>query len=254
MPVTAVIGDIHGCIRTLDKLINDIEKRFSDVQYISLGDIIDRGPGICDVMRLLMMMKSEGKLEMLRGNHEDVLIDFADKTNDYSHQRWLDYGGRETLACLSGRSIPYHAEDLDADDYIPYIKPFLEFLESAEYKLGMRFDNNNFMFSHAGIGPSIGKSHMVEEFQARENYLFMWSRDTWRSTEQYYGYTMVHGHTPVKEIEVHNDPHKPFVNKNKRGELVSIALDTGCVYGYSLSSMIIDTCGDYEFLSVRNCE
>ncbi len=26
MSVTAVIGDVHGCIRTLDKLINEIEK------------------------------------------------------------------------------------------------------------------------------------------------------------------------------------------------------------------------------------
>jgi len=254
MPVTAVIGDVHGCIRTLDKLINEIEKRFSDVQYISLGDIIDRGPGICDVLRLFMEMQKNGKLTLLRGNHEDVLIDFADKSNDYNHQNWLTYGGRETLGCLSGQKIPTDAADLDADELLPYIRPYLEFLKSADYKLGMKYDNNDFMFSHAGIGPSRGLSHMVYEFQARENYLFMWSRDTWRSTEKYYGYTMVHGHTPVKEIEDNFDYYSPYVNRNKNGDLVSIALDTGCVYGYSLSGMIIDTSGDFEFVSERNCE
>ena len=254
MSITAVIGDVHGCIRTLDKLINDIEKRFSDVQYISLGDIIDRGPGICDVVCLLKEMKEAGKLIMVRGNHEDVLIDFAEKTNDYSHQDWLCYGGRETLGCLSGQEISASLEDINQDDFIPFIKPHIDFLKSADYKHSVRYDNNNFMFSHAGVGPSWGESHMVYEFRARENYLFMWSRDTWRSTEKYYGYTMVHGHTPTREIEAHDNPYTPFANYNDKGELVSVAIDTGCVYGYSLSSMLIDLQGDFELMSVRNCE
>ncbi|ADD67958.1 metallophosphoesterase [Denitrovibrio acetiphilus DSM 12809] len=254
MPVTAVIGDIHGCIRTLDRLINELEKRFSGVQYISLGDIVDRGPGIREVLQLFMNMKELGILTMVRGNHEDVFLDFAEQTNDYSHENWFTYGGRATLESISEQSIPENVTALSADDFIPYMEPYLEFIKSAEYKTSMKFENNNFMFSHAGIGPSFGQANSVYEFQARQNYLFMWSRDTWRSTEKYYGYTMVHGHTPVKEIEAHNDPYRPFVNRNKRGDLVSVAIDTGCVYGYSLSSMVIDTSGDFDFVSVRNCE
>ncbi|PLX70959.1 MAG: hypothetical protein C0602_02695 [Denitrovibrio sp.] len=65
---------------------------------------------------------------------------------------------------------------------------------------------------------------------------------------------MVHGHTPVLEVDVHSNPHKPYVNRNKKGEIVNIALDTGCVYGYSLSAMIIDEKGDFEFISERNAE
>lgn len=254
MSVTAVIGDVHGCVRTLDRLMNGIEKRYSDVSYISLGDIIDRGPGICDVMRLFMVMRETGRLRMLRGNHEDVLIDFAEGTKQYDHSSWLMYGGRQTLECLSSRRMKVSADTLDSEDFIPYIRPFIDFLKNTEFKIGAEYKENKFMFSHAGVGPSIGLSHRVYEFKMRENYLFMWSRDTWRSTDKYFGYTMVHGHTPVSEIDVHHDPHTPFVNRNSRGELVSVALDTGCVYGYSLSAMVIDGSGEFDLISERNAE
>jgi len=254
MSVTAAIGDIHGCIHTLDKLINEIEKRHSDVTYLSLGDIIDRGSGVCDVMRLFMELKDAGRLEFVRGNHEDVLIDFAEETGDYDYSNWLMFGGRATLSCIAGETCNVASDNLFLKDFKPSIDPYYELLKSAELKIGKEYPANKFMFSHAGIGPSRGMSHMVYEFQMRENYLFMWSRDTWRSAEQYFGYTMVHGHTPSAEIEVHNNPHKPFVNRNKNGDLVSVAIDTGCIYGYSLSSMIIDESGDFEFISERNAE
>jgi serine/threonine protein phosphatase 1 len=253
MGVTAAIGDVHGCIRTLDKLINEVEKRYSDVTYMSLGDVIDRGPGICDVMKLFMELDALGKLQMVRGNHEDVLIDFTEGTNDYNLRNWLTYGGSETLTCVSGLYCS-PKDNPDIKDYAEFISPYYDFLRSAEFKIGMEFGDKKMMFSHAGIGPSRGLSHMVYEFQMRENYLFMWSRDTWRSSELYYGYTMVHGHTPVSEIEGHDDPHTPFVNYNKSGDLVSVAVDTGCVYGHSLSAMIIDDNGDFDFISERNCE
>jgi len=256
MPVTAVIGDIHGCIRTLDKLINSIEKRFSSIEYISLGDIIDRGPGICEVSQLFMDMKKRGILQMVRGNHEDVLIDFYHQTHGYDYTNWMHYGGRETLECLSGGKLSRQLAvgEIPVNDFKKYADPYMDFFESADYKLSRIFRNNKFMFSHAGIGPSHGKAFSVFEFKKRKNYLFMWSRDTWKSDKKYYGYTQVHGHTPVAEVDVHHDPHTPFVNRNKKGELVSIALDTGCVYGYSLSAMLVDDYGDFEFISERNAE
>lgn len=252
MSVTAVIGDIHGCIRTLDRLINAVEKRFSDVNYISLGDIIDRGAGICDVISLFMDMEKAGRLRMLRGNHEDVLIDFLDGTNDYDHNNWMMYGGRETLECITGQTIGLTPPE--PAEIRPYAEYFYSFLAEAEYKIGLEYPENKFMFSHAGMGPSKGASHRVYEFQNRDNYLFMWSRDTWRSQEKYFGYTQVHGHTPVREVEGHFSPYAPFVNRNSAGELVSIALDTGCVYGYSLTAMIIDEDGRFEFISERNAD
>ena len=234
--------------------MNGIEKRYSDVSYISLGDIIDRGPGICDVMRLFMSLHETGRLRMLRGNHEDVLIDFMEQTGHYNYFDWLTYGGKQTLECISDKRMNISPASLTAEDFLPYVEPFMPFLKQAEQKIGLEYKNAKFMLSHAGIGPSRGGSHGVQEYKKRENFLFMWSRDTWRSTEMYYGYTMVHGHTPVTEVLVHDNPDTPFINRNSRGELVSVALDTGCVYGHSLSSMIIDDSGDFDIISERNAE
>ena len=43
MPRRLAIGDIHGCLHTLKRLIGMLDLRFDDELYF-LGDYIDRGP------------------------------------------------------------------------------------------------------------------------------------------------------------------------------------------------------------------
>lgn len=45
-----VIGDVHGCYDELATLLTIIEKRDRSAQFILLGDLIDRGPKVWEVL------------------------------------------------------------------------------------------------------------------------------------------------------------------------------------------------------------
>ncbi|MBK7956987.1 MAG: serine/threonine protein phosphatase [Bacteroidetes bacterium] len=72
---TFIIGDIHGCCNTFQRLVLDeICIRKSDKIYC-LGDYIDRGPyskGVIDF--ILSLRKSGYHIHTLRGNHEQMLL------------------------------------------------------------------------------------------------------------------------------------------------------------------------------------
>ena len=50
-----IIGDIHGCFLTLQKLVEKIGK--NEVFY-SVGDIVDKGPDACKTLDFVMSLKN----------------------------------------------------------------------------------------------------------------------------------------------------------------------------------------------------
>ena len=59
----AVVGDIHGCAATLRELVC----KLGDVPIVTVGDVIDRGPGSREVIDILISIAAHGIL----GNHEE---------------------------------------------------------------------------------------------------------------------------------------------------------------------------------------
>lgn len=69
------IGDIHGCYDTLMQYFkNGLE---DDVEYIFLGDYIDRGNQNAEVMNWLYSIKDRKNVCLLEGNHERWLQDYG---------------------------------------------------------------------------------------------------------------------------------------------------------------------------------
>lgn len=72
-----LIGDIHGCARTLERLLERLGySRQSGVwrhptrMVIFLGDLVDRGPGIREALHLVHDMVRAGQALCIMGNHE----------------------------------------------------------------------------------------------------------------------------------------------------------------------------------------
>lgn len=73
-----VIGDVHGCADTLERLLQKLGyQRSTEGHYghhsrqaIFLGDIIDRGPRIRESLQLVRAMVDAGAARMVLGNHE----------------------------------------------------------------------------------------------------------------------------------------------------------------------------------------
>lgn len=91
-----VIGDVHGCSRTLRKMVEEaLELGPDDILYL-LGDYIDRGPDSKGVLDYIMQLFSENyDLRPLRGNHEQLLLDALDDPSAFLI--WKGNGGYKTL-------------------------------------------------------------------------------------------------------------------------------------------------------------
>jgi diadenosine tetraphosphatase ApaH/serine/threonine PP2A family protein phosphatase len=70
-----VIGDIHGNMQTLQKLI-DIIKKTNPKYVVFLGDIVDRGPYQLECLILILVLKilEKEKYFIVKGNHESLEI------------------------------------------------------------------------------------------------------------------------------------------------------------------------------------
>ena len=76
-----VVGDIHGRLDLLldvQRRIDEDKARFvrGSVVEVYLGDYIDRGPDPAGVVSQLIDRARRVRAEFLRGNHEQLLLDF----------------------------------------------------------------------------------------------------------------------------------------------------------------------------------
>ena len=76
---TFAIGDIHGCLLHLERLLVAIEYGPATHRLIFLGDYVDRGPDAAGVIDRILELKAENpEIITLMGNHERMFLDFLD--------------------------------------------------------------------------------------------------------------------------------------------------------------------------------
>jgi len=77
MARTIFIGDVHGCLTELKKMIDKIKPTKGE-RIILLGDLINRGPDPVGVVRYVY----ENQFECLMGNHEyEYLLEYKENKN-----------------------------------------------------------------------------------------------------------------------------------------------------------------------------
>jgi hypothetical protein len=65
-----IIGDIHGMLRPLQTVLNEVSQRDPWAHLLFVGDYVNRGPDSRGVIELLLALKNA---HFVRGNHDDVL-------------------------------------------------------------------------------------------------------------------------------------------------------------------------------------
>jgi len=216
------IGDIHGCYRTLKKLIESQVKPEKDDEIYFVGDYIDRGPRSREVLDYIIDLKWKGyKVFPIRGNHEDLMIKaFSDEKYLLA---WFQNGAETTLQSFD---IPENIiNDYEGLRLIP--ERYIHFLSSLSYY----YDLDDFIIVHAGL--NLGSSDFLSDTQA-----MLWSREVKGLNLLKDGCCIIHGHTPMPIVTI-----KPnLVRKDAR----NINIDAGCVYkdlpGYGiLVALELDT-------------
>ena len=139
---TLAIGDVHGCLNALDKMLKMIELTSED-RLIFLGDYVDRGPDSCGVIQRILELRKEHDVLCLTGNHEIMMRSARESRQMY--RSWLGYGGQEALESY-------------ADD--PTDSPSLERVPERHWMFLDQeclpyFEDDNHIFVHANVLPDL---------------------------------------------------------------------------------------------------
>ena len=69
-----IVGDVHGCFDELMEMLNSLNFNAQEDVLISVGDLIDRGPKVKEVMDYVLSLP---RFYAVRGNHEDKAERYA---------------------------------------------------------------------------------------------------------------------------------------------------------------------------------
>jgi serine/threonine protein phosphatase 1 len=205
------IGDIHGCLGQLERLLDRIAPTAMD-EVVFLGDYVDRGPSSRAVVELLLARRGP-HWKFLRGNHEQMLLDWLESPAALPSDLWFKNGGAGTLQSylpsLSREDFLLPENAMRLHDAIP--KSHAAFFRAT----ALFYETPDAFFCHAGV--DLGRP--LSE-QSKEDLL--WIRDAFWGDPRSCPKLIVSGHTPRTKVEEGKD---------------RINLDTGCVYGGPLTAL-----------------
>jgi serine/threonine protein phosphatase 1 len=226
------VGDIHGRLDLLDELLarinSDIARRpTARPIYVFLGDYIDRGPSSRQTIDRLIEHGATNESVFLKGNHELIAIKCLSDRGLFD--QWLRLGGLETLVSYG---VP--PETLANEKQIAELQSaFHSVVPKEHFRFFRNFHNSfacgDFFFAHAGAQPNVDLSRQKESD-------LLWIRSEFLSSNFDFGKIIVHGHTPVREIEVGPNRINIDTGAYATGRLTCLVMDDS-----SLS--VIDTWG-----------
>lgn len=228
------IGDVHGC----DALLAQMHERIAadlaagspaSHRIIHLGDYVDRGDESAGVLeRLSRLSQADENVLCLRGNHEEMLLDFvADPLAN--GEIWLINGADGTLASYGAETFLEYVSESSlrqlCEQFVAKLPSHHRaFLESLPYST--RF--GDYFFCHAGVRPGVS-------IEQQDPFDLTWIREGFLDSDADFGAVIVHGHTPV---------HEPDIRPNR------IDIDTAAVLGGPLTCLVLEG-RDYRFLQVK---
>lgn len=218
------IGDIHGRSDLLGLLLGKIADdaaQSKDAKWrtlVFLGDYIDRGHDSRRVVDMLLGELPQGfDTHFLKGNHEEIMLDFLDDPTFLG--QWLANGADATL-----RSYGMDLEELVRKGATPeaWRRAFLASLPEAHRDF---FENlelavvfGDYFFVHAGVRPGV-------PLEAQDPQDLVWIRAPFLRSDDDFGKIVVHGHTPARE---------PVIRANR------IGIDTGAVFTDRLTALKLE--------------
>ena len=194
-----IIGDIHGCLDMLKRLMDKIDWRPDSDGLIFLGDYIDRGDDSKGVIDFIIELSSiSTNVQCLMGNHERLFISYLDGEDEGT---FLYNGGVPTL------------NSYRVNGYVEIPREHLTFLKSLKDIIELE----DYYIVHAGLRPGI-------EIRDQSENDRLWIREPFIFSDYDFGKRIIFGHTPFT---------LPLIMDNK------IGLDTGAVFGNKLTCLEI---------------
>ena len=123
-----VFSDLHAQTNLWEQIKNYIKE---DDELICLGDCVDRGPGGITILQEIL---ADPRITMLRGNHEDFIIN----NNDYI---WYVNGGSGTKEAIEALT------DIERQRLVKKLKSLPDIIEMDN------IEGKHLVLCHAGTNP-----------------------------------------------------------------------------------------------------
>ncbi len=218
-----IIGDIHGCYDELCQLLTRLGyaddgdggmRHPEGRQAVFVGDLVDRGPGVVQVARLVMRMVAAGEGFCAPGNHDIKLMRALEGRNVR-----IAHGLQETLDQIAALPTEAAREGF-ARDFIAFVRQIPPYLV---------LDDGALVVAHAGL-PERYHGRISERVRS---LVFYGETTGWEDeyghperidwAADYHGAAaVVYGHTPHRTTGWRNN---------------TINVDTGCVHGGCLTAV-----------------
>ncbi len=222
-----VFSDIHGNLRPLVQALDDAGFDMDNPEHIllSLGDHFDRGIENLQVLGYIMHFHKLDRIIMIRGNHDDFLLDFLKGNSDgiFNIQK---NGFGNTLVEFASKyatTIPLMRNSIN--QRFPKLIDFLEGMIDS-YKLG------KYIFTHAGYEYSNERGWYIYNFASTTYFLKHFD-----TKDNYY----VFGHTHARAMNYYElgiDSNDIFEMKNY------IGIDANTVLTKQVHVLVFDQAGN----------
>lgn len=223
-----VLSDIHGDYKRLIKLLDHWDRE--TMKLVILGDLIDRGENSLGVVQEIMRLKKEygNQVIVLKGNHEDMLINYLrEPTYEYGELFFRNGGNTTAWEFANDEHLMFMSYEQRAN-LIKHRTEEIQFIRNLQHY----YEFGDVLFVHAGVDP------FISNWKNTETHKFLWIRGCWNHRNET-GKTIVFGHTPTTHL------HKDKSNDvwiSKCGTYINI--DGGSVFGGQLNGIVINKKGE----------
>ncbi len=205
---TFVIGDVHGCFYTLQKLVSQLPK---NANLMFVGDLVDKGNFSKEVVEFVM----KGHFQCILGNHEVLMIEYIEEA--LIHQKENEWS---TIKYFGG----YATVESYKDDFST-LKRHLQWMKT----LPQYIEINKYFITHGFALPYYQRRDATSSYRAlmsnRPCDIDEWGHD-WEDRHEEYDVTNIYGHEIVESVDTSRN---------------HICIDTGCVKGNSLTALSLSS-------------
>ncbi len=229
-----VIGDVHGQITMLEKLLDHWNPRAEQLLFV--GDLIDRGENSKATLELAHRLIEEENAIVLKGNHDEMFENFLEDPAANLRLYYMN-GGEMTVNSLLGRETKARDFRKNAEDIktlYPWILPMLK-------SFPLYYEWGDYLFVHAGVNLK------KENWRDSSDQDFVWIREGFYDQPNHTGKTIIFGHTVTATL----NPTMSNYGIWESGDGL-MGIDGGAVYGGLLHGLVLEKDKKVEHYSIVN--
>ena len=220
-----VLGDVHGGLKAIHQVLERANVTNNDT-LIFLGDFVDGWSESPAVLNFLIALQKKQSCIFIRGNHDELLLDWLLGNNENIDEKlWFQHGGEATVKSY---------QNIDAETKEKHI----HFLQSLQ---NYYLDTENRLFIHAGFTNMKGVDY--EYFKP----LFYWDRTLWETALALDPNLSKDAITYPNRLTIYNEifiGHTPVTKINQTIPVNKACVwnvDTGAAFKGKLTIMDVDT-------------